>query len=143
MFIQTETTPNPDVLKFLPGREVLDTGAREFRDVGEAQSSPLAASIFALGDVTRVFFGSDFITVMRSGEIGPGKRSGDQGLGLGVGDVLVKGLQVGQGAAAGGDIGFAALRGGDGDAGVPVPDLPLADGADLGVVGQPFRAAIP
>jgi NFU1 iron-sulfur cluster scaffold homolog, mitochondrial len=67
MFIQTETTPNPDVLKFLPGREVLDEGAREFRDVGEAQSSPLATSIFALGDVTRVFFGSDFITVMRSG----------------------------------------------------------------------------
>jgi NFU1 iron-sulfur cluster scaffold homolog, mitochondrial len=67
MFIQTETTPNPDVLKFLPGREVLDEGAREFRDVGEAQSSPLASAIFALGDVTRVFFGSDFITVMRSG----------------------------------------------------------------------------
>ena len=67
MFIQTETTPNPDVLKFLPGREVLDEGAREFRDLDEAQSSPLATSLFALGDVTRVFFGSDFITVMRSG----------------------------------------------------------------------------
>ena len=42
MFIQTETTPNPDVLKFLPGREVLEEGAREFRDLDEAQSSPLA-----------------------------------------------------------------------------------------------------
>ena len=67
MFIQTETTPNPDVLKFLPGREVLDEGAREFRDAAEAESSPLAAAIFALGDVTRVFYGADFITVMRSG----------------------------------------------------------------------------
>src|SRR5665213_4577738 len=67
MFIQTETTPNPDVLKFLPGREVLDEGSRECRDAAEAEASPLAASLFALGDVTRVFFGGDFITVMRSG----------------------------------------------------------------------------
>ena len=67
MFIQTETTPNPDVLKFLPGRDVLDQGTREFRDAGEAEASPLAAAIFAFGDVARVFFGPDFITVMRSG----------------------------------------------------------------------------
>jgi Fe-S cluster biogenesis protein NfuA len=67
MFIQTETTPNPDVLKFLPGRDVLDHGTREFRDAAEAQASPLAAAIFAFGDVGRVFFGPDFITVMRSG----------------------------------------------------------------------------
>jgi len=67
MFIQTETTPNPDVLKFLPGREVLEDGTREFRDAAEAEASPLAAAVFALGDVTRVFFGPDFITVMRSG----------------------------------------------------------------------------
>ena len=66
MFIQTEPTPNPDVLKFLPGREVLGEGTREFRDVEEADASPLAAELFALGDVTRVFFGADFLTVTRS-----------------------------------------------------------------------------
>ena len=67
MFIQTESTPNPDVLKFLPGREVLAEGTREFRDADQAEASALAAGLFALGDVTRVFFGPDFITVMRSG----------------------------------------------------------------------------
>ena len=67
MFIQTETTPNPDVLKFLPGREVLGAGAgaREFRDAEEAEASPLAAAIFELEDVRRVFFGADFLTVTR------------------------------------------------------------------------------
>src|SRR5579871_674609 len=67
MFIQTEATPNPDVLKFLPGREVLAEGTREFRDEAQATGSPLARAIFALGDVTRVFYGPDFITVTRSG----------------------------------------------------------------------------
>jgi NFU1 iron-sulfur cluster scaffold homolog, mitochondrial len=67
MFIQTETTPNPEVLKFLPGREVLGDGTREFRDADEAAASPLAAQIFALGDVRRVFFGPDFLSVTRSG----------------------------------------------------------------------------
>ncbi len=66
MFIQTEPTPNPDVLKFLPGREVLAAGAREFRDDGEAAASPLARALFDLGDVVRVFFGSDFLTVTRA-----------------------------------------------------------------------------
>ena len=67
MFIQTEPTPNPDVLKFLPGRDVLAEGTREFRDADQAAASPLARAIFALGDVTRVFYASDFITVTRSG----------------------------------------------------------------------------
>jgi Fe-S cluster biogenesis protein NfuA len=67
MFIQTEATPNPDVLKFLPGREVMGEGTREFRDAAQAEGSPLAADLFALGDVTRVFFGPDFLTVTRSG----------------------------------------------------------------------------
>ena len=65
MFIQTETTPNPDVLKFLPGRDVLGEGAREFRSVDEAAASPLAQAIFELEDVKRVFFGGDFLTVTR------------------------------------------------------------------------------
>jgi len=69
MFIQTETTPNPDVLKFLPGRDVLGAtlsgGAREFRDAEEAEASPLAEAIFEVEGVKRVFFGSDFLTVTR------------------------------------------------------------------------------
>jgi Fe-S cluster biogenesis protein NfuA len=65
MFIQTETTPNPDVLKFLPGRDVLGEGAREFRSADEAAGSPLAEAIFELEDVKRVFFGADFLTVTR------------------------------------------------------------------------------
>ena len=63
MFIQTETTPNPEVLKFLPGRTVLGDGTRDFRDADEAQVSPLAADLFDLEGVTRVFFGPDFVTV--------------------------------------------------------------------------------
>lgn len=66
MFIQTEPTPNPEVLKFLPGREVLTDGAREFRNDEEADASPLARALFDLGDVVRVFFGSDFLTVTKA-----------------------------------------------------------------------------
>jgi Fe-S cluster biogenesis protein NfuA len=66
MFIQTEPTPNPDVLKFLPGRDVLGEGAREFRSAVEAEASPLAAAIFQLDGVRRVFFGPDFLTVTRA-----------------------------------------------------------------------------
>jgi len=63
MFIQTEATPNPEVLKFLPGRAVLGEGTRDFRSAGEAGASPLAAELFDLDGVTRVFFGPDFLTV--------------------------------------------------------------------------------
>lgn len=63
MFIQTEVTPNPEVLKFLPGRTVLGEGVRDFRSAEEAQVSPLASDIFDIEGVTRVFFGPDFITV--------------------------------------------------------------------------------
>ena len=63
MFIQTEATPNPEVLKFLPGREVMGEGSRDFRAAEEAEASPLAAELFALPGVTRVFFGADFLTV--------------------------------------------------------------------------------
>jgi len=65
MFIQTEATPNPAVLKFLPGREVLSTGTREFHSEDEARASPLAASLFALDGVTRVFYGGEFLTVTK------------------------------------------------------------------------------
>jgi Fe-S cluster biogenesis protein NfuA len=66
MFIQTETTPNPAVLKFLPGRELMASGTREFRDVEQAKESPLAEALFDLGDVTRVFFGQEFLTVTKA-----------------------------------------------------------------------------
>lgn len=68
MFIQTESTPNPGVLKFLPGREVLGVGTCEFHDVEEARASPLAVDLFALSGVTRVFFGGDFLTVRKDEE---------------------------------------------------------------------------
>ena len=66
MFIQTEATPNPNVLKFLPGREVMGEGTREFKDAEAAEASPLAATLFALNGVDRVFFGPDFLTVTKA-----------------------------------------------------------------------------
>jgi Fe-S cluster biogenesis protein NfuA len=63
MFIQTEATPNPEVLKFLPGREVMADGSRDFRSAEEAAVSALATELFEIDGVTRVFFGSDFVTV--------------------------------------------------------------------------------
>ena len=65
MFIQTEQTPNPLTLKFLPGEDVTGEGTREFRTLEEAEASPLARDLFALDGVSRVFFGPDFITVTR------------------------------------------------------------------------------
>ena len=67
MFIQTEHTPNPEVLKFLPGREVMGEGSREFRSAAEAGASALAESLFAIDGVVRVFFGPDFVTVTKAG----------------------------------------------------------------------------
>lgn len=63
MFIETETTPNPATLKFLPGQEVMYAGTRDFRDEEDAKASPLAEALFDLGDVTGVLFGRDFVAV--------------------------------------------------------------------------------
>ncbi|MEG3181424.1 NifU family protein [Sphingomonas sp. LT1P40] len=63
MLIETESTPNPATLKFLPGRPVMDSGTRDFATPEEAEASPLADALFGLGDVTGVFFGRDFISV--------------------------------------------------------------------------------
>jgi Fe-S cluster biogenesis protein NfuA len=63
MFIETETTPNPATLKFLPGQEVMAVGTREFTSDEDATASPLAEALFTLGDVTGVFFGRDFVSV--------------------------------------------------------------------------------
>ena len=70
MFIQTEPTPNPATLKFIPGKAVLDDGTAEFRAPGEAEASPLALRLFEVDGVTGVFLGSDFISVT--------KRDGDE-----------------------------------------------------------------
>jgi Fe-S cluster biogenesis protein NfuA len=66
MFIQTEATPNPATLKFLPGRTVMPEGTLDIRDSRAAERSPLARRLFAIGSVTGVFFGSDFVTVTKS-----------------------------------------------------------------------------
>lgn len=68
MFIQTEATPNPATLKFLPGKEVLAEGTADFRDADSArQASPLAGRLFDISGVTGVFFGYDFVTVTKDG----------------------------------------------------------------------------
>ncbi|MEI9805722.1 MAG: NifU family protein [Pseudolabrys sp.] len=66
MFIQTETTPNPATLKFLPGRPVLDTGTLDMPTREAAAKSPLATRLFDLPNVGGVFFGSDFISVTKN-----------------------------------------------------------------------------
>ncbi|NVN85631.1 MAG: NifU family protein [Rhodopseudomonas sp.] len=65
MFIQTEATPNPATLKFIPGRVVLDSGTMEFTDRATAARSPLAERLFDVPGVTGVFYGSDFVTVTK------------------------------------------------------------------------------
>lgn len=65
MFIQTEATPNPATLKFIPGRPVLDQGTLEFTDPNESKDSPLATRLFEIDGVKGVFFGPDFISVTK------------------------------------------------------------------------------
>ena len=66
MFIQTEATPNPATLKFIPGRTVLDTGTMEFASREAAARSPLAERLFDVPGVTSVFYGADFVTVTKA-----------------------------------------------------------------------------
>ncbi len=66
MFIQTEPTPNPATLKFLPGVEVMGEGTANFSDAAAAVHSPLATRLFAIEGVDGVFLGGDFITVTKS-----------------------------------------------------------------------------
>ncbi|MAX73392.1 MAG: NifU family protein [Nioella sp.] len=65
MFIQTESTPNPATLKFLPGQQVLDAGTADFPAADTAGNSPLASRIFGVNGVTGVFLGTDFVTVTK------------------------------------------------------------------------------
>jgi Fe-S cluster biogenesis protein NfuA len=68
MFIQTQPTPNPATLKFLPGREVSPATPYEFISLEEAAASPLAAALFGLNGVKTVFLGSDFVSITKSDE---------------------------------------------------------------------------
>ena len=66
MFIETEGTPNPATLKFLPGREVMAAGTADFATATSAGRSPLATALFQLPGVARVFLGADFVTITKS-----------------------------------------------------------------------------
>jgi Fe-S cluster biogenesis protein NfuA len=66
MFIQTEDTPNPSTLKFIPGKTVMETGTVQFASIDEASSSPLARRLFAVDGITQIFFGMDFISVTKA-----------------------------------------------------------------------------
>jgi Fe-S cluster biogenesis protein NfuA len=68
LFIQTEQTPNPSTLKFLPGRVVMEKGTLDFAGADTAATSPLAKRLFAVEGVERVFFGSDFVTVTKAAD---------------------------------------------------------------------------
>ena len=68
MFIQTEETPNPNTLKFIPGVQVLDEGTVEFKDNVSATSSNLASLIFSINGVERVFLATEFVSVTKSSE---------------------------------------------------------------------------
>lgn len=68
MFIQTEQTPNPSTIKFIPGCEVMTRGTAEFAGKGDAKASPLALRLFAIKGVTKVFLGRDFIAVTKADE---------------------------------------------------------------------------
>ena len=67
MFIETEATPNPSTLKFLPGRTVMPAGTLDIRDAKTAEQSPLAHALFSIQGVKGVFFGSDFVSVTKDG----------------------------------------------------------------------------
>ena len=69
MFIQTESTPNPATMKFLPGQEVLPAGTADFPSAEAAGTSPLARRVFGVPGVTAVFFGTDFVTVTKAEDV--------------------------------------------------------------------------
>ncbi|KAJ6901652.1 hypothetical protein NC651_019428 [Populus alba x Populus x berolinensis] len=66
LFIQTQSTPNPLSLMFHPGKPIMDVGSADFPNARSAMNSPLAKSIYEIDGITRVFFGSDFVTVTKS-----------------------------------------------------------------------------
>jgi len=82
MFIQTEATPNPATLKFLPGRPVLESGTLDIQSKEAAAQSPLAERLFEIPNITGVFFGADFISVTdrRPADTGFGRVLRGEGL---------------------------------------------------------------
>lgn len=68
MFIQTEQTPNPATLKFIPGLLVMKTGTAQFQSAEEAVKAPLASRLFGIGGIEQVFYGYDFVSVTKSEE---------------------------------------------------------------------------
>ena len=82
MFIETEQTPNPATLKFLPGRAVMPDGTLDIRDAAGAGRSPLAQALFSIEGVSGVFFGSDFVSVTKDGSdwawLKPAGADGDE-----------------------------------------------------------------
>ncbi|MEJ6789394.1 NifU family protein [Brevundimonas sp. BR2-1] len=98
MFIQTEPTPNPNVLKFLPGRDVSDSPT-DFVNAEEAAASPLAEALFALDGVTGVFFGYDYVSVTREAQ-GPEWTTMKAPILAAVMDHFVSGAPLIRGAAA-------------------------------------------
>ena len=97
MFIQTEQTPNPAVLKFLPGRKVSEAGPIELRTVQEAANSPLAEGLFEQEGVAGVFFGEDFVSVTRSAD-GPDWAEMKPGILAAIMDHFVSGQPLTRGA---------------------------------------------
>ena len=69
MFIQTEQTPNPQTLKFLPGKVIMEKGTAFFQSIDEAKNSPFGIRLLNVDGVEGVFFGSDFITITKSQEL--------------------------------------------------------------------------
>jgi Fe-S cluster biogenesis protein NfuA len=96
MFIETESTPNPATLKFLPGRDVMGFSTADFASAATAARSPLATALFGLPGVARVFLGGDFITVTRTDELS-WQALKPQVLGV-IMDHFVSGLPVIEGA---------------------------------------------
>ena len=122
MYIATETTPNPATLKFLPGRQVMISGTREFTSPEDAAASPLGEALFSLGDVTGVFYGQDFISV----SVAPGTDWSQ--LKPQVVSILLDHFVSGAPLFTGGDAGGFA---------VPIEDDDIGDDpADADIVGQ-------
>lgn len=69
MFIQTENTPNPLTLKFIPGQTVLEKGTLEFKSIEESKNHKLADELFGTGNVTNVFVGKDFISITKTEKV--------------------------------------------------------------------------
>ncbi len=122
MLIETETTPNPATLKFLPGRTVMEHGTRDFATPEEAEASPLADALFGLGDVTGVFFGRDFVSVTA----GPG--SDWRALKPDVLSILLDHFSAQMPLFRQGSAGFAVPSADD--------DMPADDPADAEIVAQ-------